>query len=362
MTEPILFLIGATHRSAPFEFRERIALGTEAEAAMAVELKRTAGLREFVILSTCNRVEIYGVGANGRVMCDVVDAFCAQRQIPNSDFEQFGIIREGCAAVEHLCRVTSGLDSQILGETEIFGQAKRAYAAAQARGTAGPILNRLFQKAFQAAKHVRATTGITVGQVSVANVAVDLASTVFGELSATRLLVIGAGEMAEKSTKAFHSRGTARISVANRRIERAAALARETGAEVVCFEQRHEKLAAADIVVCSTASPQAILSSEAVRLAMSTRPSRPLLLIDLAMPRDIDSSAGQHENVFLYNLDDLAAIAAANREARAAQAEMGRVAVARRADALWAQLQMQFATLTAGPSSVLMAAAIALPA
>jgi glutamyl-tRNA reductase len=278
-------------------------------------------------------------------MRDVTAAFCAHRQISRDAFAQFGFVQQGREAVEHLCQVASGLDSQILGETEIFGQAKRAYATAQARAAAGPIINRLFQKAFQAAKHVRANTGITAGQVSVANVAVDIALNVFGEVTNARLLVIGAGEMAEKSAKAFQSRGATNVCVTNRRHERAESLAQALGAETVPFESRDDAIAAADIVVCSTASPGTIVSRNTVCQAMSRRPSRPLLLIDLAMPRDVDAGAGQLENVFLYNLDDLALVAAKNREARLAEAEAGRRTIAERADALWRQLQCQFATL-----------------
>lgn len=345
MSDPILLLVGATHRSAPFSFREKIALGAEAEAALAADLKRSSAVREFVVLNTCNRVEIYAVGANLQAAREIVALFCAQRQVSVRDFEVFGFVRRERDAVEHLCHVASGLDSQILGETEIFGQVKRAYATAQTRETAGPILNRLFQKAFQAAKHVRANTGITTGQVSVANVAVDLALSIFGSVERTRLLVIGAGEMAEKGAKAFQSRGTQAIDVTNRRLERAAALAETLKAQSLPFEQRESALVAADIVVCSTSSPTTLLSIDAVRTAMRQRRSRPLLLIDLAMPRDIDAAAGTLENVFLYNLDDLALVAAKNRAARLTEAEAGHAALTLRAHALWHQLQLQMATL-----------------
>ena len=322
-------------------------MGTEAEAALAISLKRIAGLREFVILNTCNRVEIYAVGARNAAMRDVVATFCRQRGVPQPDFERFGFVQQDREVVEHLCQVASGLDSQILGETEIFGQAKRAYAIAQERGSAGPILNRLFQKAFQAAKHVRANTGITTGQVSVANVAVELAQNIFGDLGKTRILVIGAGEMAEKSAKAFQSRGANNLCVTNRHRERAELLAQALGGKVTSFEQRADAITTADIVVCSTASPGTVVSLAAVRDAQRRRPSRPLLLIDLAMPRDVEGATGQLENVFLYNLDDLALVAAKNRDARLAEAEAGRRTLAHRADTLWLQLQLQFLTMPA---------------
>ena len=348
MSLPILFLVGATHRTAPFGFREKLALDTELEAALAADLVHLPCLREFAILNTCNRVEIYGVATDREAPRRVSAAFCRSRHVHDGEFARFGFVREGRGAVDHLLHVASGLDSQILGETEILGQAKRAYATAQARHSSGPILNRLFQKAFQAAKHVRTHTGVTTGQVSVANVAVDLALNVFGDVAGARMLFLGAGEMAEKSARAFRSRGARHLAIASRRLERAESLARDLGASALSFEDRHAHLAEADVVVCSTSSPDTIISVLAVRDAMSQRKARPLLFIDLAMPRDVDAAVAKLENVFLYNLDDLARVAAQNRQARLVEAEAGRTALVPRTDALWAQLQLQLATLSEG--------------
>jgi glutamyl-tRNA reductase len=346
MMFPTLFLIGATHRTAPFGLREKLALGTEGEATLAAELSALATVREFAILNTCNRVEIYGVATHPLGARQVADTFCALRHIERAAFATFGLKLEGPAAVEHLLSVASGLDSQILGETEIFGQVKRAYAAAQTRRSAGAILNRLFQKAFQAAKHVRTHAGVSNGQVSIANVAVDLAETVFGRLSEARVLVLGAGEMGEKSAKAFQSRGATDIHVASRHRERAEELARAlAGATVVDYEQREFELARADIVVCSTAAPHAIVSLPAAQAALARRRARPLLFLDLAMPRNVDAAVAALDNTFVYNLDDLAAVAAKNRQARAAQAAAGRAALVPRAASLWQQLQLQLTTL-----------------
>jgi glutamyl-tRNA reductase len=352
MMLPTLFLVGATHRTAPFGFREKLALGTEAEASLAVELANLPSVQEFAVLNTCNRVEIYGVATEAATARQVSAAFCALRQVNPVDFDRFGFLLTGRDAVEHLLQVASGLDSQVLGETEIFGQVKRAYATAQTRGSAGPILNRLFQKAFQAAKHVRTNTGITTGQVSVANVAVDIAASVFGNLATAQILLLGAGEMAEKSARAFQSRGAAQVSIASRHFERADTLARSLGATAVPFDQRDARLLEADIVVCSTASPGTVVSLAATRAAMSRRAARPLLFLDLAMPRDVDIAVAELENVFLYNLDDLALVAAKNRHARLAEAEVGRLALAPRAQILWQQLQFQLATLTGERLSV----------
>ena len=347
MNSAQLFLVGVTHRTAPLGFREKLSLGAEREAGLAAELKRLPALSEFVILNTCNRVEIYGVG-DPHASPQVVAAFCARQGAAPADLQRHGFVVRGRGAVDHLLRVASGLDSQILGETEIFGQVKRAYAVAQDRGTAGPILNRLFQKTFQAGKHVRTNTGVSTGQVSVANVAVDLAQTIFGDLGAAGILIIGAGEMGEKSARAFQSRGVKRTRVASRNREHAESLARTVAGETVRFEDRESRIAEADIVVSSTSAPGTVISFAAVRGAMASRPSRPLLVIDLAMPRDVDTAIAGLANVHLYNLDDLAQVAARNRQARMAEAEAGRLALEPRAAALWGALQIQLATLVAG--------------
>jgi glutamyl-tRNA reductase len=343
MNAPRLFVVGATHRTAPFGFREKLALGIEAEAGLARELGEMRSVREFAILNTCNRVEIYCVATEEGSEDQVAAAFCARQHVNPAEFGQFGFAARDRDAVQHLMEVASGLDSQILGETEIFGQAKRAYATAQERGSAGAVLNRLFQKAFQAAKRVRTETAVSSGQVSVANVAVDLASNIFGELEHVRVLVIGAGEIAEKSGRAFVSRGAAHLAISSKRLERAARLAADLGADVLSFEEREARLGEFDIVVCSTAAPGTIVSAGAVRAAMKERPARPLLVVDLAMPRDVEADVAELGNVFLYNLDDLAGIAEKNRLARRAEAERGRQVLVPRTDSLWLQVNMQLA-------------------
>jgi glutamyl-tRNA reductase len=345
MSLPTLFLVGVTHRTAPFGFREKLSLGAEMEAALAAELMHLPTLREFAVLNTCNRTEIYGVADDVAASRRVSAAFCSLRNVDPTEFDRFGFVLSGREAVEHLLQVASGLDSQILGETEIFGQVKRAYAVALERHSAGPILNRLFQKTFQAAKHVRTNTGVSIGQVSVANVGVDLALAVVGDLANARILLLGAGEMAEKSARAFHSRGARRLFIASRRFEQAHSLARSLGATAISFEEREARLAESDIVVCSTAAPGTVISHAAVQSALSKRRSRPILFVDLAMPRDVDSAVASIENVFLYNLDDLAQVAAQNRQARLVEAETGRNALVPRTDALWQQLQLQLTTL-----------------
>jgi glutamyl-tRNA reductase len=243
--------------------------------------------------------------------------------------------------VRHLLEVSSGLDSQMIGENEIFGQVKSAYAAAQERRTVGPVLNRLFQKAFHAAKHVRTHTAITEGQISVANVAVDLAVNIFGDLSSAQVLLLGAGEIGEKTAKAFQSRGAGGLAVSSRTLARAMELASTFGAVALPFEHFAAHLHQFDIVVCSTAAPGSVVALTDVVASMKRRPARPLFLIDLAMPRDVDSAVAGLANVFLYNLDDLARIADQNRAVRAAKVAQARELVEARTQALWEQLARQ---------------------
>jgi glutamyl-tRNA reductase len=347
MSQPGLFIIGATHHRVPLAVREKLSLSKDGAIAVKAELATIAGLREFAVLNTCNRVEFYGVAADADTTARVSAAFCAQQKFDPAEFAKIRIELRGRDAVQHLVEVSAGLDSQMLGETEIFGQVKEAYAAAQTGGTTGPVLNRVFQKGFQAAKHVRTHTAITEGQVSVANVAVDLAQNIFGGLADARILLLGAGEIGEKTAKAFQSRGAAALTVASRRFERAMELATALGASAMPFEQRETRLAEFDVVVCATSAPEVVVTLAATRTAMHRRPARPLFFIDQALPRDVDPDVAQLENVFLYNLDDLAKIAEENRAAREAEMSKCRAIVADKAEALWRQVAAQVEALAA---------------
>jgi glutamyl-tRNA reductase len=342
-----LFVIGATHHRAPLAVREKLSLSAESAAALQAEFASFPGLKEFAVLNTCNRVEFYGVAATPEAAQRVSAAFCARQQFDPAEFEKIWLNLRDREAVQHLVEVSAGLDSQIVGENEIFGQVKDAYAAAQARGSTGPVLNRVFQKGFQAAKHVRTHTAITEGQVSVANVAVDLALNIFGTLDKTRILLVGAGEIGEKTAKAFQSRGAAELTVASRRLERAMELASALGASAMPFEQRETRLSEFDVVVCATSAPDVVMTFAATKAAMQKRPARPLFFIDQALPRDVDPAAAEIDNVFLYNLDDLAKIAEENRAAREAELVKCRAIVSEKADALWRQVAPQVQALAA---------------
>jgi glutamyl-tRNA reductase len=337
---PLLFHLGASHHTAPLALREKLALPPARAADLHGRLAADA-LPELALLNTCNRVEFYGVAADAAGVAALEAHFCDVTGLPPADFTAIRTHSTGPAAIRHLVSVAAGLESQLLGENEIFGQVKDAYAAAQDSGRIGPVLNRVFQKAFQAAKHVRTHTAISEGQVSVANVAVELALTIFGDLANARVLLLGAGDIGEKTAKAFRSRGAAGLTVSNRTAERALALARSLDATALPFEHFTRHLGDYDIVVGSTAAPDAVVRADDVSTALGKRRARPLLFLDLALPRDIEPTVADFENVYLYNLDDLAKIAAQNLAAREAEVSRARAIIAEKADALWHQIQIR---------------------
>lgn len=334
---PLFFHLGASHHEAPLALREKLAL----PPARASELQARLGgarLLELALLNTCNRVEFYGVAADVADLAELEVAYCQIAGLPREDFARIRAHTLGAAAIRHLVSVAAGLESQLLGENEIFGQVKQAYAEAQAAGRVGPVLNRVFQKAFQAAKHVRTHTAISEGQVSVANVAVELALTIFGDLAKARVLLLGAGDIGEKTAKAFRSRGAAALTVANRTPERAFALARALDATALPFEHFSRHLGDYDIVVGSTSAPEAVVRTADVAIALGRRRASPLLFLDLALPRDIEPAVADLEGVYVYNLDDLAQMAAQNLAAREAEVARARALIAEKAEVLWHQI------------------------
>ena len=308
-------VIGLSHHSSPVELRERFAFAESKIPAELKLLRETGIVGEAVILSTCNRVEIYAA-----TPLNPARAFVELRQFLVSR----GVTPAGQDPVEvgeaiytlsephslhHLFKVASGLDSMVLGETEILGQLKTAYALAQQHKHTGAKLNKAFQRAFNVAKHIRTETNIQRGSVSVASVAVELAEKIFSSLAERDVLVIGAGEMSEKVARALLSRGAKSIIVANRSHDRAQALAREFGGRAVHFDDWSAEFEKIDIVISSTSAPHHILDRGKLEPLMKARRNRPLLLVDIAVPRDIDPAVNFLENVYLYNIDDLQAIA-----------------------------------------------------
>src|SRR5882724_11460278 len=279
-----LFLLGASHHTAPLELRERLALTAEKMSIFCGQAARIAGLRELAVLNTCNRVEFYGVAENRESIERLEEEFCALQGFTVSQFAAIRQQAAGREALVHLLEVSCGLNSQMLGETEILGQVKDAYASAQSRQSVGPVLNRVFQKTFQYAKYVRTQTSINEGQISVPNVAVDLAQKIFGNLTRTRILLLGAGEIGEKTAKAFQSRGAGALTVTSRRLERAMELATTLDATALPFSHFSGRLSEFDIVVGSTASPEFVVTLADTNAAMKKRPAQPLFFIDLALP------------------------------------------------------------------------------
>ncbi|OHE89661.1 MAG: glutamyl-tRNA reductase [Verrucomicrobia bacterium RIFCSPLOWO2_12_FULL_64_8] len=345
-----LFLLGASHHTAPLELREKIALTGDKLEALRGDLRGVAGLKEYAVLDTCNRVEIYGVAAGAGTIDRVQAAFCARHGMEPANFEKIRLKLGDREVVEHLLGVAAGLDSQMIGETEILGQLKEAYAEAQQKTTTGPVLNRLFQKTFQAAKHVRTHTGIGAGQVNAATVAVDLAIKIFGTLEHGRVLLVGAGEMGGKTVRALKSRGVAHLTVAARREERAKELAAAFECNAISFERVRDTLAEYDVVVCCTSSPDPVVTRGMAASAIRRRPLRPLFLIDLAVPRDVDPAAAGLPNVFLYNLDDLAKIAGENLAQRKAEVARAQVLIKAKVEHLWPQMQERLAATPPPPA------------
>jgi glutamyl-tRNA reductase len=306
-------VIGLSHRSAPVELRERFAFA-ESKIPDALHQLRSSGLiTEGVVLSTCNRVEIYAATAlapDDQFFARVKKFLVEHHAYDGELGDELYTFAEP-HSLQHLFKVAAGLDSMVIGETEIFGQLKKAYDLAFSHKHTGARLNKAFQRAFNVAKHIRTETNIQRGSVSVMSAAVELAEKIFSTLAEHEVLVIGAGETSEKTARALQSRGVKKITVTNRSPERAQALAAELGpgAGTVAFEQWPEVFERIDIAVSSTSSPTAILDRSTLEPLMKRRKQRALLLIDIAVPRDIEPAAGELENVYLYNVDDLKAIA-----------------------------------------------------
>jgi glutamyl-tRNA reductase len=316
-----LLALGASYKTARVAVRERIALTEAGAERLMGELVREPTISEAVVVSTCNRTELY------LVVSDAVEAESAvlarlarQAGVRPTELVEGIYSLRNCDAARHLYRVTSGLESMVVGEAEVQGQVKRAYEAALSAQSTGPLTNKLFRAALATGKRVRTDTAISVGRESVASVAVDAARDALGDLSARHVLIIGAGETAELTAQALHTQGVKTMFVANRRRERAIALAQRFGGATVAFDALPEELAKADIVVASTSSPHQILGAEELALVAPARAGRPLLLIDLAVPRDIDPACAELDGVTLYDVDDLQRQVARHQHVRRTEA------------------------------------------
>ncbi len=312
-----IVVIGLNHRTAPVELREKLALSTKEQTDALAQLKTKA--YEAALLSTCNRVELYLVTEQAADAHRVAHEFLIQHfqssVLPTVLYEHVAP-----RSIEHLFAVASGLDSMVVGETEVFGQVKDAYQRAADAGATGATLNRLFQKAFQVAKHIRTHTQIGAGNVSVGSVAVDLAEKIFGDLRNRRVMILGAGEMSEATARALLQRGVHSLIVSNRTFERAQVLATQLEGRAVKFDDWEKEFPAVDIVISSTAAPHAIVTREKLAPLLQGR-HRPLFLIDIAVPRDIEAACNDLDGVFLYNIDDLQTIAGQNLAVRQQEIE-----------------------------------------
>ncbi|MEW5837275.1 MAG: glutamyl-tRNA reductase [Pseudomonadota bacterium] len=310
-----IIALGLNHRTAPVSLRERVAFTSERMQHALREMLTLPQVREGAIVSTCNRTEVYAaVGEHGEQ--SVLHWFPQTHGLHEDEVRPYLYVHHETEAIRHLLRVSSGLDSLVLGEPQILGQIKTAYAQAGEARTVGPLLNRLFQHAFSVAKQVRTDTAIGASPVSVAFAAVSLGKQIFGDFSRKTALLIGAGETIELAARHLHSHGIGRMVIANRTIERAHALTEPLGAYAIALSELGEHLHEADIVITATASTLPILGKGAVESALKRRKRRPIFMVDIAVPRDIEPEVGTLEDVYLYTVDDLEQVIDEGRRSR----------------------------------------------
>lgn len=312
--------MGLNHETAPVEVREHFAVPADEQGGRAKELTSLSTIAEGVVLSTCNRMEVYVAAEDYESGMKMLHAHLAEGR----GEEEMQHIYQKCGdeAKRHLFRLVSGLDSMVLGETEIFGQVKQAYKQALDSGATKGVLNKLFQKSFAVGKRIRTHTRIQMGTTSVGSVAVDLSEKIFGKLKGAHVMVIGAGEMSRQVAQSMMSRGASDLTVTNRSAERAEALALELGGDAVSFDAWEDALVKADVIVSSTGANEPVLRAAQIEAVRRKRKFRPLFLIDIAVPRDIEAAAGEIEEVYLYDIDTLQQLANEARESRVRQVQL----------------------------------------
>ncbi len=320
-----IVLVGLNHKSAPVEVRERLALSEDACAESLHSLVDGKIIREGLIVSTCNRVEILtatgreqGAEAASRLSGFLNENSCVS---PEETFDKHLYTHADEAAVRHVFRVASSLDSMVVGEPQVLGQVRRAYSLAVTAGTAGRVLHRLVHHALRVAKRVRTETGIAASAVSISFTAVELGRKIFGSLKGATVLLVGAGEMAELAAQHLASAGAARVLVTNRTLEAAQKLATKFGGTAVDYSQLAAHLAEADIIICSTAATGYVVTAEMAGAARIARRNRPAFFIDISVPRNVDPKVGELDNLFLFDVDDLEAVVASNIREREREAE-----------------------------------------
>jgi glutamyl-tRNA reductase len=336
-------ILGINHKTAPVALREKVAFSEDRLIAALRTLRQENGVTEVVILSTCNRTEVYWSGsASGAELSQWLERHHGN----DLDLASSLYNHQESRAVEHAFSVASGLDSMVLGEAQILGQLKDAYRIAQETGSTGPVLNKLFQAAFSAAKRVRSETRIGANAVSLASATVSLARRVYSDLSEHSALLIGAGEMNALTARHFMSAGVKRMVIANRTVERAQALAAEINATAVGLADLDRELAQADIVISCTASPSPLVTKRAVETAIRARRRRPIFMVDMAVPRDIEAEVADLEDVYLFSIDDLQQLVNENLQQREAAAGGAREVIAEEVNRFLADTRAQ----DAGPA------------
>jgi glutamyl-tRNA reductase len=340
-----LHVTGLNHRTAPVEVRERLAFNEAALPDALRELRQREGFHEGLILSTCNRVEIAVTTDDGVDVRQSVEEFLgAARHVERKKLAGHLYGYDDRDAIRHLFRVASSLDSMVLGEPQILGQLKQAYAVAKSNGSVNGYLDTVVTRAFSVAKRVRTETMIGQNAVSVSFAAVELAREIFGNLKDCRVLLLGAGKMSELAARHLHRNGVGRILVTNRTRSRAEEMAAIFKGTIIDYEAFHQSLPEVDILIASSGAPNYILTREQVQKAMSVRRGRPMFLIDIAVPRNIEPAANQLENVFLYDIDDLARVVDKNRKEREVEAASGEAIITEEVEKLVARLKARGAT------------------
>ncbi len=303
-----LVLVGLNHKTAPIEVRENLYFETASLGAGLDGLRQKAGIKECTILSTCNRVEIYGVTENEGSVGEIKDFLSEFHGVPARYFAHYLYVLTKNSVTRHILRVASSLDSMVMGEPQILGQVKDAYRLAVEKKTIGPILNRLFNHAFFVAKRVRTETGIGNYATSVSHAAVELAKRIFDDISSRRVMLIGAGGMGKHALTQLVAAGVRDLIIANRTLGRAQEIAQKTGGRAIRIEEAYSHLKESDIVITATGSNDFIIKPRNVLDALRLRRNEPMFMIDIGVPRDIDPRVGELENVYLYDIDDLQAV------------------------------------------------------
>lgn len=344
-----VLLLGVSHHTAPIDLREKLAFPAERLPAALAMLAQQAGIGEAVLLSTCNRSEMYFTTPDTEAGRAIAARFLSEYHgVRATEVEPHLYVQADLDAVRHLFRVSAGLDSLVVGEPQILGQVKQAYAIATEQHCTGALLNRLFHHAFSVGKRVRAETGLADGAVSVSYAALGLAKKICGDISRLHVLVLGSGDMAALTARHLQAQRPASLVISSRTLSNAEALASEVGGRVIPWADAEGALAAADIVVTATGSPKPIITRDQVRHAMRRR-TRPLFIIDIAVPRDVEAGAGDLEEVFLYNIDDLQGIVSDNLARRATEMALAESIVADESDAFiaWSRSRAAIPTVVA---------------